>query len=483
LLLACNLENPGVAPPPGVLAYPVALGFSTQQVLDEDGNPEGPAFLYVVNSNFDIRYNQGSVHTYDLTKVGQAVSDKGCLELGLTQPPDAPDSGMPEPNDGGIALPDGYENASHYGTPRGILCDGRDPDGHDVCCFDDSERFLESEILIDSYATGLATRTRSDGSDRLYVPLRGKNDLLYLDAKAGKLDCAGAKRCRRQADDENPAAPDESLPTQPTALVVGTLGQLGVTDDARAELTFVSTVHDRGGVSLFVEPTTDAAPLLQDVWLPSGAPRATSVSLGGADRQVLYVTASNTASIGQLAVRGAQGANGRDLLVGSEVGNINLVGFSGQDDLRDVAVDPDDSSLLYALVRGAGSSALESVVFLRLDSTTNNNARAIGATRVGSGPSKLTVATFGGRRVLLVSCYNARAIFIIDAVTRQLTQVVRGLAGPFEMAVDEARGFVYVADFGASVLRVIDARGIADRSQPPPRIVATLGERYYGGGL
>jgi hypothetical protein len=60
---------------------------------------------------------------------------------------------------------------------------------------------------------------------------------------------------------------------------------------------------------------------------------------------------------------------------------------------------------------------------------------------------------------------------------------VRGLAGPFEMVVDEARQLIYVADFGASVIRVVDAHGVGDRSQPPPRIVATLGERYYGGGL
>jgi DNA-binding beta-propeller fold protein YncE len=487
LLVACNLENPGVAPPPGVLAYPVALGLSTEQSAD------GPKYLYVVNSNFDIRYNQGSVHSYRLDDIAKAVREppekwgakwgrKGktpCLQLGL--PAVTPADDMPV--DGGVELPEGYEAATEYGTPRGILCDGRDPLGHDECCIDNSEDFLESEVLIDSYATSLGMRSRSDGSDRLYVPLRGKNDVLYIDVNAGMLSCGGPRRCRRQADDENPAAPDESFATQPTAVAVGTLAQLGVTDEARGKLTFVSTVHDRGSVSLFVEPTPDAAPLLQDVWVPSGNPRATSVSLGGADRPVLYVTASNTSSINQLSVRGAQGASGRDLLVGSEVGNINVTGFATQDDLRDVAVDPDDSTLLYALVRGSGGSALESVVFLRLDSSTNNNARVIGATRVGAGPSKLTLATFGGRRVLLVSTYNARAIFIIDAASRQLVQVVRGLAGPFEMVVDEAREFIYVADFGASVLRVLDARGIADRSQPPPRIVVTLGERYYGGGL
>jgi DNA-binding beta-propeller fold protein YncE len=479
-LTACNLDNPGVSPPRGVLAYPIALGLSSAAAGAE------PAFLYVVNSNFDIRYNAGSIHSYDLEAIEAAVRNvdpttgKSCLEQGVPvverdAGSDMSDGGM---SDGGVELPDGYDLATDYGTPRGVLCDGRDLNGADQCCFDDSEQFLKSEVLIDSYATGLATRTLGTDADRLYVPLRSSNDLLFLDARGGALDCGGGKRCERSADGENPNAPDESFPTQPAALVVGTLGQVGVTDPARADLTFVSTVHERGSVSLFVEPSANAAPLLQDVWTPGSAIRATSVALGPS-HQALYVTASDTQNAFLLGVRGARSASDRDLLVSSNASVLALSGLSQALDLRDIEVDAVDPTLVYALVRGA----LESLVFLRLDSTTVNNARLIGATRVGAGPSKLTQATLGGRRVLLVSCYNARAIFIIDTLSRELVEVVRGLAGPFEMVVDEQRELIYVADFGASVLRVVDAAGVADRSRPPPRIVATLGERYYGGGL
>src|SRR5437868_5128290 len=57
VLGACNINNPGVDPPHGVLSYPVALVLSS-----DPKKPEvAPKFLYVANSNFDIRFNAGSL--------------------------------------------------------------------------------------------------------------------------------------------------------------------------------------------------------------------------------------------------------------------------------------------------------------------------------------------------------------------------------------------------------------------------------------
>ena len=101
---------------------------------------------------------------------------------------------------------------------------------------------------------------------------------------------------------------------------------------------------------------------------------------------------------------------------------------------------------------------------------------------MGGGSSKLEQATLGGRRVLFSSAYDTRSIFILDVNSRQIISVIRGLSGPFSMVIDEARELMFVADFGASVVRVVDLAGVGDRSKPPPRIIATLGKPYFAGG-
>jgi hypothetical protein len=310
--------------------------------------------------------------------------------------------------------------------------------------------------------------------------VRSKSDLLYIDVDAaGKLSCGkDGGRCQRQADGSNADAPDETFAAHPTALAVGTLADLGVSAGARADRAFVVTAHDRGEVSLFVEPTADAAPLLQDV-IATPLRRATSVALN-AGEHLLYTTAASAGTIERYGIR-TEVEGSRELFVASP--RLMLDGLSSAEaetDLRDVVVDEEDPTLVYGLVRGF----LQSVVFLRRDPTlTNAQARLIDAVRVGAGPSKLVQATLGGRRVLLVSCYDARSIFIVDLQSRKLIEVVRGLSGPFSMAVDEARQLMFVADFGASVLRVVDMEGVSDRSRPPPRIIATLGEPTFAGGL
>ena len=45
---------------------------------------------------------------------------------------------------------------------------------------------------------------------------------------------------------------------------------------------------------------------------------------------------------------------------------------------------------------------------------------------------------------------------MIDVDASRLVGIVRGLGGPFELAVDVRRRRVYVLDFRSSVIRVID---------------------------
>ncbi len=540
-LAGCNLNNPGVDPPAGVLSYPIGL------VLGKAGENGKPHVLYVVNSNFDLRYNAGSVHAYDLDDIARAVDGKcervGVPELDLSSLPDSGeeseldgstspeaslpdagaldastadagadasaaeagagkgDAGLPEaglPADE-VTLPPDYDFASQYGTLRGILCDGRDTDpGAEQCCFDgevsdDGDRrrtnahFLvdddDGEILIDSYASSIAIDPEFG---RLYLPVRGRDSLVYIDTTAsGALTCGGAKgRCKRGTDaSDEDLVREASYPAQPRSLTVGKLSQLLPMSMLSEEQdhTFIVTVHQAGQISLLVDSGT--GPVLHSS-LPGFAPLATSVTLN-TDEHLLYTAsgAFGSASIQRYAVAPPENLAAP---LNDETGRWRLhpstslfLSLAGGYDIRDVLFEVDDPKRIFALMRGV----VQSVLFVDRDPTSTQEGKVTAATRVGEGASKLIQATLGGRRLLFVSCFDARAIFVIDEKSRQLISVIRGFGGPFDMVIDDGRKRMYVADFRANVLRVVDLKGLTDSRLPPPRIIATLGKPRFGGSL
>jgi len=535
VLGACNLHNEGVSPPEAALSYPIAVA------LSREPSPQAPRFLYVANSNFDLRYNAGSVHTYDLNKLDELLGKYMCRTLdedvqlsdaGTRFVPDntryldaSIDAGAPDAGslDGGMSLPDGgvafvdagvvdaggavadagmggialspdYAAPTEYGNKRGSLCDGRDSEAYARCCFSTrtdeeaqsvGDRGLDqiraSSHRIDSFATGVAL---SPSGNRLYVPISSRARLIYLDVGEGQLDCATSGRCTRgpgvdRGDDD----PDNDFPGQPTAIATGTLGDLGLVapqSGLTPDTPIIITAHTRGSISVLVEK--DGVPVLEHV-LKGFPQRPSSVTIDP-QTKLVYATFEREAFISRIALRldleaYAKEQQPRELLY--ETSRIALTGIAQPRDLRDLAIDPNDPTRLYALIRGTQ----QSVAFLQVDPSApaNTEARVIDAVRVGAGPSKLDLITMGGRSFLLVSCYDAKMIYIIDVASREAVAFVRNLSGPHEVAFDAARGLLHVSDFRASVLRVVDLSGLVDERKPPPRIVATLGSPQFEGGL
>jgi len=533
---ACNLDNPGTSPPPGALSYPIALA------LGKESNGKASKLLYVANSNFDLRYNAGSIQAYDLDKIAKAIAaavdGRGCDSVGVTV--SVPDGGVFEPADSGAlpsldagqlgdasmgpadaamsdagasvdaaapqpgttyldeadSLPSDYEIASEYGTLRGTLCDGRDPDGSEACCLEDNMEYLVSEVLIDSYAAGiayaeLATAPAVEGMEtapppqRLYVAQRGRDRLLYIDTdESGALNCGADKgRCTRGPDDGDPDLdPDADFAAQPKDLTVGKLADLAQMS-VDGDPTFIATVHEGGQVGLSIDEGDEAGPKLHSV-IGGAARLATSVTFNPAER-ALYLSSAASPSIDRYATL-FDTENKRWVLYPSVPlqTTVDLRGaateLAGADDIRDVLVDDRDPKRLFVLMRGVG---VNSVLLMERDPELADGMRVTSATRVGEGPSKLAHAALGDRRLLFVSCFDARAIFVVDESNGELVSVIRGLSGPFDLVVDTARNRLYVADFRANVLRVVDVRGLVDASKPPPRIVATIGKVRFGGKL
>lgn len=524
----CNLHNPGYSPPEDELSYPVGVALSREST---------PRSLFVANSNFDLKYNAASVHVYDLEALEGVLRAAGCRERQLDPValdgsvqvvPDGTviatsmdggaasmDAGVPTTGDAGvrvdagsspmtgtITLPPDYEATSEYGNARGVLCAGRDTDpAAAACCLNGSSlaEIRRQSLRIDSFATGIVT---SRDGRRLYVPVNSRSVLLDIDVSAdGTLDCGNDgsdDACRRgpgyqRTDPERDDDPDGDFPGQPATMTVGVLGDLGVTESpalaaqGKSPATpFAAMAHDLGGVSLFVEKPNGRLVLesVIDEAIPRGTAtivRPTAIVLSPTDHQ-LYVASAGQSFITRFGVRIDPDAvddepGARELLYSSGV--ISVVGLADARDLREVAFDPREPRRLFALVRGLQ----ESVAFLERDRDDPSSVRLVDAVRVGAGPSKLTYITVAERGYLLVSCYDARSIFIIDVGARRLVAMVRNLSGPYQMVFDGVRNLLHVADFRASVLRVVDLAWLADKRKPPPRIIATLGSPRFEGGL
>lgn len=557
-LSACNLNNPGISPPEATVTFPVGLALSSEST---------PAYLYVANSNFDLRFNAGSVQAYDLEALTDELDRAGCLaqdssagtsDAGTLDPDagaldagasadaavdagtsdagagdagedasadagDSVDAGPadagadaafadasdPVEGDAGLSDAGGDGSVAFSGTqlePAPLLAPSQADGGEDLsaleerscgtdvnsgCCFEgddlkallthrgDGEAGRRGELLIDSYAAGIAV---SPDGDRLYVPVRSRNRLVYVDVQDGALSCGdGEGRCTRGPDvDDRGDTDDESFAPAPTSVSSGRFSDLGLPGEG----VFVLTAHERGQVSLLVE--SGGAPVLQDV-LGGGSLRPSSARVD-ARTGLIYVGAASSSQVDRLAVESVDLEDTARVARMYRSSAISLAtNVSNAVDVRDVVVDQKDGGPLevFALVRGNASASIQSVAFLRYDPVTADaqGAEVFDLTRVGQGASKLLLHKQGERRFLLVSCYDAGAIYVLDADRRELIHVMNDFSGPFDMQLDAARGLLYVADFRASVVRVVDLRGLFTAGGSLPRVAATLGTPYFGGDL
>src|SRR5690606_16643490 len=149
-IAGCELDQQGIPPEPATLNFPIALGLSRAT------NAEGePRYLFVVNSNFDLRFNDGTLMALDLDAVAAEI------EAAPSLPPD-----------------------ERCGDPSMDLR---------PCQFDDVARFLADEVAIGSHGDGLAVGPGPDG-ERLYIPSRSNQNLVFVDFEPGNgtLSCDAA---------------------------------------------------------------------------------------------------------------------------------------------------------------------------------------------------------------------------------------------------------------------------------------------------
>lgn len=433
-LPGCNLDQQGIPPTPATMNFPIALG------LSPTGPGEAPRYLFVANSNFDLRFNDGTLMAFDLDRVRAEVQGGP----GADEPCGSPELG--------------------------------------ACQFNDIARFISSEVGIGSHADGLAVAPEGD---RLYVASRSGRDLTFVDFDPvnGLFDCDqeggdGVARCgelyRAGNEGEVTSLRQLELTGDPVDVVAGRLADIG---GAGTDENFVLVALRDGRVALFVEESGgERLPTLAHI--VEGFPQSLVTLAMQPGTGIGWMTSAASSALARVGVAVDPADPLRSFLY--DAGSVRLGGLDDGQDNRDIAFDPArPEERAFVLSRRP-----ESVVALDLtrQGLGSSDVAVDDAYEVGAGPSRLALAQVGGRDYVIASTFDARKLFIIDVErgVDGLVAVVGGFSGPFALAVDVVDGehaYLYVADFSVSVIRVVDLSPLAARDpEHPPFIAATLGE-------
>lgn len=433
-LTGCNISAAGIPPTKGTLNFPIAVALSP---ADSSGLSHT---LFVANSNFDLRFNHGTLMAFSLDEIAGDEVRTG-EEIG------------------------------------GLLegCTKADP-----CTFADVSQIELDEVAIGSHADGLAV---SPDGRRLYLAARSKQDLGTVDWDGAKFHCGedrdveGVPVCADAF--QMGATPDGGVAMQreltlsgdPVDVAAGRLSDVGGPVDGN----FVLLALREGRVALYIDQhpgSEQDLPVLTDIieGIPTSSITPSLVTLTLQPGTGLgWLTNADSRDLGRVGVIVPADPLRASLF---NAGALRLGGLDDGQDTRDLQFDPRAPTMrAWVLARRP-----ESVVTLDL-SRMGLNANDVGLGQiyeVGAGPSRIAVALIGGRTYVLATCFDAKKIFVIDADQGALVAVVGGISGPFELAVDEARQLAYVTDFSLSVVRIVDLEPLTRAEDPFVR--ATLGE-------
>ena len=507
---ACGLSQNGVVPPDDTFFYPTSGAM----------NPIDPAaqWLYVANSNADLRFNDGTLVMVDLAKAHDDRFVKG--------------------GSFGVCPQADYVNP----LPR-----SQTP----TCCWDlldasilncDERQYIRADgtVLIGSFAAQMVWQSDCADSDpcapdsakscvpdpdtgalpagRLLIGVRGNTSLTYVDVApvgwpgngepypafhcTGDVATTSMAECNQTVTDTSsslaiesgdPQAPATPLPDEPYALAL---------DDARGYLYVGHLVGSTsspgtGGVSLFNVSGTSLIsppgfPPPPKFIAPFGSPFPPSSSglvgvtalkmhapLGGVDvatERQLFVSSRYVPLVSSMLPLGPSicyGDDNDDVLV--PAGNTlssNLVGS----EMRGVEfIDPPmGSELNYAQRAYALQRVPPDLVGFDI---AINNAGAATATPTDvletcSSPTFLYQHDSGEGPRLFVNCFDTGEVYVFDPAVPTLLTTFGVGRGPAGMVFDTGRPLAYVLDFSQNDVSVVD---LAPKSPTQYHVIQRLG--------
>lgn len=438
VVAGCNFDQAGLDPPPTTMNFPIAI-----ELYQPD--PAMPAsHLFVVNSNFDLRFNAASVQAIDLAAVDAQIAT-ACAGL------------------------EGQDCALDQIT---FLENGQ-PGNHPI---------VLDEVGLGSHADGLALRPGDQR--RLYLPVRSSRDLTTIDfdpnvgfscgqayraevpAGTARWDAADIPRCgdssrvtRREA-----VANERELDLvgDPVAVAVVPSADVGGPDVG----DFILYAMREGRIALFLDDGSQPTPELLHV--QDGFPGNLVTLTMQPGTGIGWMTSVGSNELARVGIVVDRETPSRSFVY--DAGRLRLGGLDDGQDTRDIQFHPANPDVAYVLSRRP-----ESVVEVDLvrRGLTPSDLGLRDVFEVGRGPSRLTMTELGGRTYVLASCFDAQRLFIIDAEIGALVSVVGGFSGPFEIVVDPTNQRLYMVDFTVSVIRILDLNPLATGGVPS--LVATLG--------
>ncbi len=437
---ACEIPNPGVPLRPGDLSFPIAVAVAPPQT------PFSPSrFVVVAGSNYDLRSNQAALMSLDLDRI-QAELDR------------------------------------RRAIPRGTT--GSCEDTTRECFVGNADAFIASQVFIDSFASGL---TFSPQGDRVYLPIRSRADLTWVDFNSadGSLDCGQTEtdfRCddaHRTTTVEEGCARTLTLHGDPNALIAGSMSDL--TDDpAEVGLDWLLMVErsgSTGSAALYLDRREGGTrrPVLTHI-LTGLPPDAVNASLepGTGLTWINLASPISTRAQRELPLVGVSiDPNHRECSAAFAAGRVQLGGVATGFDSRDIAWTGPDARFAHVLSR-----LPESVITIDQDGValTPGDAAVVDVDAVGFGPSRMASATIDGEDILVATCFDARNVSIMRTDPVEVTAVVAGFDGAYELAIDPVRRWAIVGDFKTSVVRIIDLAPLTSPAlDDEPSIIIRIG--------
>jgi len=427
---ACNLANVGDPPPDADIYFPTGLFLSGQS----DGS--AARFLYVLNSNFDLRYNRGSIQAFDLDALDARLGQ--CGDEGLT-------------------------------------------------CQIETSQVLVDEVLVPSLATSYNV---SPDRKRLYVATRTDQSLLYIDLDEEAdgeaiLQCdESERRCnddRRRGTDGSDNARGAVFPPEPVAIAsLPAASAAPGLDPENVPGDFVMVAHRWGQVSLFHDSGAAGPKLIQVLdQLPL---EPTGIEFDPAGHVAYMSLNARTASPGSSRLLSRIAFSVESSIEASylyDVGAVAIDGVAPQRSTRTLLMNPARAGQL--LVTGDRPSSL---LFVDIGTGAESGV-ALGSSTVpareivtiGDGPLRLAHGKIGERDLLAVACFDGKQLYLIDAVRSTIAAVIHNLNGPFDLAIDSQRQRLYLADFRSSSVLVVDLSALAesDDQRTDAPIIGQLG--------
>ncbi|HKY39703.1 MAG TPA: hypothetical protein VJN18_27385 [Polyangiaceae bacterium] len=492
LLIACGLLAGCFAPGEGVEVPQEEIYFPVGLSTDTDGS-----HLFVVSSDFDLKYNGGAVQSYALDELQVMLPQTCSIDQECTK-----DAAKP------VCGHDGLCQSSSEDDARACPGIGAERQPHEKLlyptrCAPIVQRPVSS-AKIGAFATDAVLRRRPDEDqdgdgnsdypagdpERLFIPVRGDTTLHWFDVNQGTLQCGqsrndgacdSAHRAGQNAAKENTR--DLNLAAEPFAIDSNELGT-----------TIVVTNQTTGTASLFVNDWSSSGPLLRFALasdrIPSRPVGIASLPQTDASRvsptpDAFLMTFRNSAQV-RLVRFADDGVSTpeREYLVDN--GGVPIDANSVGDDSRGIALDSSERELALARCgeaedgdteadAGALKSCRDSASLVPIDVYVANRAPAsllIGRTRppleypyffqslpLTVGPSRIVVGkvrTPSGEletRVFVV-CFDSRRIFVYDPKRSRIEIEMLTGRGPHALAVDTERSLLYVAHFTDSFVGV-----------------------------